>query len=173
MRTIRKRVITFTLGASGQRLILAPSVIDHLEAHRQLSPRDLEAGGQFFADLSGDSVLVKEATGPRPTDRRTRTSYGADRQAEQAEILDRHRRGLHFIGDWHTHPSPHPSPSRLDYESIHDSVRRSAHQLQGFILIVVGTLPAPDGLHVSVNDGSQTFVLTALAAAKDVAPSNG
>ena len=35
-------MITFTLGAAGQRLILEPSVIDHLEAHRQLSPRDVE-----------------------------------------------------------------------------------------------------------------------------------
>jgi integrative and conjugative element protein (TIGR02256 family) len=166
-------VITFALGISGEHLILEPSVIDHLQANRQLSSRDREAGGQLFADFLDSSVFIKEATGPRPTDRRTRTSYRADRKAEQEEILDRHGRGLHFVGDWHTHPSPRPSPSGQDYQSIQDSVRRSAHQLQGFLLIVVGTLPAPEGLHVSIHDGNRAFVLTVFAAEKGEAPSHG
>lgn len=159
MQPVSHRVIVFDLGASGQRLILEASVVEHFEAHRQLTPQDREAGGQLFAAFSGDSISIKEATGPRRTDHRTRTSYRADRKAEQQEILERHRRGLHFVGDWHTHPSPRPSPSDLDYRSIQDSVRRSAHELQGFVLIVVGTLRGSDGLHVSMNDGDRTFVL--------------
>lgn len=115
--------------------------------------------GLVCSAFSGDSISLKEATGPRLTDHRTRTSYRADRKAEQQEILERHRRGLHFVGDWHTHPSPRPSPSDLDYRSIQESVRHSAHELQGFVLIVVGTLRGSDGLHVSINDGDRAFVL--------------
>ncbi len=153
-------MIVFDLGASGQRLVLEASVVEHLEAHRQLTPRRREAGGQLFATFSDDSIILKEATGPRPNDHRTRTSYRPDRKAEQREILERHGRGLHYVGDWHTHPSPRPSPSDLDYRSIQDSVRRSTHQLDGFVLIVVGTLRAPEGLHVSVNDGNRTLTLS-------------
>jgi integrative and conjugative element protein (TIGR02256 family) len=115
----------------------------------------------LFATFSGSDVVIREATGPRRTDHRTRTSYRPDRRAEQQEILERHNRGLHYVGDWHTHPSPKPTPSNLDYLSIQASVRQSTHRLGGFVLIIVGTLCAPDGLHVSVNDGGQTFTLNA------------
>jgi len=115
-----------------------------------------EAGGQLFAAFSDDAVIIKEATGPRWTDRRHH-----DRKAEQREIVGHHARGLHYVGDWHTHPSMRPSPSDLDYQSIRDSVRQSAHQLDGFVLIVVGTLRAPEGFHVSVSNGTRTFILVA------------
>lgn len=153
-------MIVFDLGASGQRLILEASVVRHLKAHRQLTPRHREAGGQLFATFSNNSIIIKEATGPRRSDHRTRTSYRPDRKAEQQEILERHRRGLHYVGDWHTHPSPRPTPSDLDYQSIQASVRQSAHQLGGFVLIVAGTLRAPAGFHVSVNNGDGAFALS-------------
>ena len=154
-------MIVFDLGASGQRLILEAPVVQHLEAHRQLTLRHREAGGQLFAAFVDDSIVVKKATGPRRRDRRTRTSYQPDRKAEQEEILEHHRRGLHYVGDWHTHPVPRPSPSHLDYRSIQASVRQSTHELNGFVLIIVGALPAPAGLHVSINDGNEAFVLSA------------
>jgi integrative and conjugative element protein (TIGR02256 family) len=153
-------VIIFDLGASGQRLILEAPVVQHLEAHRQVTLRDREAGGQLFAAFVDDSIVVKEATGPRRRDHRTRTSYRPDRKAEQEEILEHHRRGQHYVGDWHTHPVPRPSPSHLDYRSIQASVRESTHHLKGFVLIIVGTLPAPQGLHVSINDGKEAFALS-------------
>jgi integrative and conjugative element protein (TIGR02256 family) len=152
-------VIAYDVGGSGQRLILKSPAIKHLEAHRQLTPRHREAGGQLFATFSDDSIIIEEATGPRWRDKRTRTSYRPDRKAEQQEILEHHCRGLHYVGDWHTHPSPRPSPSYLDYRSIEDSFRHSEHELAGFVLIVVGTLGAPDGLHVSVSNGDRAFTL--------------
>jgi hypothetical protein len=60
-------------------------------------------------------------------------------------------------------------PSGLDYLSIQHSVRASRHQLNGFVLIVVGTLAAPDGLHVSVNDGRRAFVLSVSEAVRSIA----
>ena len=91
-------VIVFELGASGEHLVVETAVVAHLEAHRQVMPQHREAGGQLFAIFLDGSVIVKEATGPRPTDRRTRTSYRPDRKAEQQEILERHSLGLHYVG---------------------------------------------------------------------------
>jgi hypothetical protein len=79
-------VIVFDLGVSGQRLILESPVIEHLEAHRQLTLHHREAGGQLFATFSEDSIVIKEATGPRQSDHRTRTSYRPDRRAEQQRL---------------------------------------------------------------------------------------
>src|SRR3546814_8042190 len=76
-------------------------------------------------------------------DRRTRTSYIPDRRAEQAEIFDRHARGLHYVGDWHTHPERYPQPSSPDAQSIAECVAKSTHQLNGFVLIIVGQAEPP------------------------------
>jgi hypothetical protein len=71
-------VIVFDLGASGQRLILEVPVLQHLEAHRQLTVRHREAGGQLFAAFSDDSIVIKEATGPRRSDHRTKRERPTD-----------------------------------------------------------------------------------------------
>ncbi|WP_426615270.1 Mov34/MPN/PAD-1 family protein [Bradyrhizobium sp. McL0616] len=98
-------------------------------------------------------IEVVEATGPRRTDRRTRTSYAPDRPAEQREIDDRFGRDLHFLGDWHTHLERTPRPSCPDISSLDDTVRRSVHAMLAFVLVVVGQAPAPDGRHVSLFRG--------------------
>ena len=164
-------MLVFDLGASAQRLILESLVVEHLEIHRQLTPQHREAGGQLFATFSDGATIIKEATGPRRTDHRRRTSYRPDRKAEQQEILERHARGLHYVGDWHTHPSLRPTPSHLDYLRIQETVRQSTHQLDGFILIVVGTLPAPAGLYVSINNATRAFQLRPLGSSEvEVSP---
>lgn len=124
--------------------------------------RQREAGGQLFARFDGFRIIVEEATGPRRSDRRTRTSYVPSRLAEQREINSRYERGLHYIGDWHTHPEKIPSPSLIDMRSIDDCVAKSEHSLNGFILIVVGTVEPPDGFHTALHDGVQNIELKAV-----------
>jgi integrative and conjugative element protein (TIGR02256 family) len=148
-----------TIGQSGQTLVISDDVLGHFEAHRQRRFFDKEAGGQLFARLEDQAVLIEEATGPRPSDVRRRTSYAADRAAEQAEIEERFARGLHFVGDWHTHPERRPTPSPQDAESIAEAFRLSRHGLNGFVLIIVGQDRPPDGLHVSIHDAAAGYRL--------------
>lgn len=75
-----------------------------------------------------------------------------DRKSEQREIDRWHSKGFHYVGDWHTHPESVPSPSGRDSESIRDCFVKSKHHLLGFLLIIVGTAPLPEGLYVSLND---------------------
>ena len=58
---------------------------------------------------------------------------------------------FHYVGDWHTHPETHPTPSNVDVESIQETFRLSRHELAAFVLIVVGTAPAPGGLYVAIS----------------------
>ena len=124
--------------------------------------RQREAGGQFFARIDEPRIIVEEATGPRRSDRRTRTSYTPNRFAEQREINSLYKRGLHYVGDWHTHPEKIPSPSLIDVRSIDDCVAKSEHSLNGFILIVVGTAEPPDGFHTSLHNGVRAIELKAV-----------
>jgi integrative and conjugative element protein (TIGR02256 family) len=150
-RQRRRDPLVFEIGQSRQRLIIAPSVLSHLARHQQHNDDSLEAGGQLFARFSDQQVTICSVTGPRSADRRSRYLYLPDRREEQREIDEMHRNGLHFVGDWHTHPEPVPTPSASDIRTIKEAVAKSRHHLHGFIMIVVGSGNFPEGLHVSLN----------------------
>lgn len=155
-------MIEYDVASSGQVLIITDGVLRHLQKYRQVRWFHREAGGQLFARFDGQRIVLEEATGPRRADRRTLYSFRPSRSAEQREIDQRHVAGLHYVGDWHTHPQDIPVPSSMDIESIGDCVRRSHHELNGFIMIIVGRLNPPQGLHVSLHDGKDSHVLAPL-----------
>lgn len=152
-------MIEYAVGTSGQVVVLVDAVVEHLRRHRQLLWCQREAGGQLFARFSRLRIRVEEATGPRRTDRRTRTSYVPDRRAELREIAARYPRGLHYVGDWHTHPERYPCPSQADTASITDCFLKSSHNLNAFLLLIVGTAELPDSLYVSAYDESASLRL--------------
>jgi integrative and conjugative element protein (TIGR02256 family) len=154
-----RRSLTFQIGQSKQRLVISSNVLRHFRNHQQRRSGSLEAGGQLFARLALDAVVVELATGPRETDFRTVTQYVPNRSAEQAEIDHWHGKGLHYVGDWHTHPESFPQPSQGDSVSIRETFVKSKHSLLGFLLIVVGTEKFPKGLHVSLIDALDTVLL--------------
>jgi integrative and conjugative element protein (TIGR02256 family) len=151
--------ISYSIGTSGQLIIFSPKVIEHFTRYRQRRWWQTEAGGQLFARLRKARIEIECATGPRRTDRRTRTKYIPDRVAEQAEIMSFHKRGLHFVGDWHTHPENWPRPSTIDDQSIGECVRQSSHVLNGFVLVIVGRMDPTDGMYVAIHDGTERHVL--------------
>lgn len=157
---VQPRELRYPIGTSGQSLVIDAPVLAHFERHRQARWWHREAGGQLFARLEQAVVTVVEATGPRRGDRRTRHSYEPDRRLEQVEIDDRHRRGLHFVGDWRTHPEPVPRPSDIDLQSISDGFARSTHALNGFLLVIVGTAPLPGGLYTAVSNRVAIYPLS-------------
>lgn len=147
-------MITVPLTAEGANLVLSDTVVEHFALHQQVRPSQAEAGGQLFARITRYEIFVEEATGPRPTDRRGRTHYTPDRQAERKEIRERFALGLHYVGDWHTHPESVAIPSPIDSFTISDCSRRSTHKLAGFLLIIVGNGSFPECLNISLNHGS-------------------
>lgn len=155
----KSETFRIAIGGSGQSLVFSNGVIQHLCRFRQRWWWHREAGGQLFARFIEGNVVVNTATGPRDTDRRTRTSYVPDRDAEREEIAKFFEQGLHFVGDWHSHAETYPAPSALDDRSMAECVRKSDHSLNGFLLVIVGTALPPDGWHISVHDGERRYVL--------------
>jgi integrative and conjugative element protein (TIGR02256 family) len=141
--------------------VMPSEVLETFAEYQQLKARDREAGGQLFGRVAGNTVTIEHATGPRPTDIRTRYSYQPDRKGEQAEIDDAHRKGLFFLGDWHTHPEPVPSPSAQDLLSIAEAFKKSTHHLNGFLLVIAGTQQLPSGLYVAVHNDKEAVRLLA------------
>ncbi|WP_157790955.1 Mov34/MPN/PAD-1 family protein [Bradyrhizobium elkanii] len=128
---------------------IGPDALATFDAHRQKRFYHREAGGQLFARVRGDDWEIVAATGPRSRDRRGRFSFRPHRDSEQEEIYHHHALGFDYVGDWHTHPEDEPTPSPEDLWSIAEVVRRSTHHLAGFLLVIVGRRPFPDGLWAS------------------------
>ena len=155
-------MISYDIGKSGQRLILADAVLGHFDRNRQRRPKSREAGGQLFARFEGDTIRMEQATGPRASDRRSSMTFIPDRLVERREIKRFFRLGLHYVGDWHTHPEHYPSPSQTDLNSVQDMFRKSHHRLASFVMIVVGTETPPEGLFVALCSATECHELKLL-----------
>lgn len=152
-------MIKFPVGESGQTLAFTDSVLDHISSYRQTGWLDREAGGQLFARILDNEIIIEMATGPRSKDRRTRHSYVPHRKSEQAEIDEYHTKGLHYVGDWHTHPEPIAKPSPRDDANMRDCFTKSKHQLNAFVMAIAGQAELSKSLHVSLHDGAARYNL--------------
>lgn len=139
-------------------LTFTKDVLDLFKSHKQLSIRDLEAGGQLFAYFGDNrNVLISKATGLRPGDKRGRFLFWPNRRRERKEIKDLFAQGYHYVGDWHTHPQRIPTPSEQDIKSAFECYEKSQHNLKHFIMVIVGTDNFPNGISVSIHN-SETII---------------
>lgn len=151
--------LRYPVGQSGETLIVTADVAAHLLANRQLKWWQSEGCGLLFARIAGQEIILCEATGPHERSWRRRFGCAIDPVIAQREIDDRHRSGLHYIGEWHSHPEPVPSPSAQDEATMRSRVMESSHALNGFVFILVGQSDLPKGLTVLVHYGTRSFTL--------------
>lgn len=132
---------------------LSDLVLAHFNKYAQHSDGSPEAGGQLFAKITKDGRhwFVSNATGPRPSDQRSRFFFNPDRRVERREIQDEYEQGKHYVGDWHTHPQRSPQPSPSDTLSMAEIFGKSMHQLPGVLMIIVGIHPPPEGIWISMH----------------------
>ena len=136
----------------GNVVYFSPEVVGHFVAHRQQGKIKTEIGGQLFAQFKNNEVHVVRATGPNATDERGWSWFRPDQKRHNGEIKQLFAAGLHFVGDWHTHPEREPSPSSWDLDSMEDCFKKSRHQLNAFIMVIVGRADFPTGLWVSTHN---------------------
>lgn len=144
--------LCYVVANGGPALILTDPALASMTQFQQTTERDKEAGGQLFAIFEGSDTVIVEATPPKLLDWRTRRRFRPNRILQRREIRCRYKRGLHFVGDWHTHPEAIPHPSADDLNSMQECFTNSLHDLRAFVLITLGTDPPPIGLHVAVVD---------------------
>ena len=104
---------------NGGRLKIANQALQQMLAFLQLNPTDCEAGGVLLGRLLLDShdIVIDEITVPMPGDKRSRFAFYRHKRGHQAVIDRRWRESggtCIYLGEWHTHPEPVPTPSRID-----------------------------------------------------------
>ncbi len=135
----------------GTIVSFSSEVVKHFVDHRQQGKIKTEIGGQLFAEFVKNEVRVVRTTGPNATDKRGWAWFKPDQRKQNIEIKQLFEDGLHFVGDWHTHPEREPSPSSWDLESMEDCFKKSRHQLKAFVMVIIGRAEFPQGLWVSLH----------------------
>jgi integrative and conjugative element protein (TIGR02256 family) len=128
------------------RVVLGSHVLTYVSAHRQLRFYQREAGGQLFGSVTADEVTVVRATGPYKGDERSRYSYRSNPTAAQRQIEFQAKKGLLYVGEWHTHAEDVPNASGSDHSAIDALWDNSSLNLNEMLLLIVGRHAAPHGL---------------------------
>ena len=136
------------LADTSQTLSIARSAFQHVGRHRQTTPWATEAGGQLFGTLNATQVCVTEASGPYAGDERSRYRYRSNPAAAQRAIEDRHKRGLLYLGEWHTHAEDYPSASDLDDAAMRRLIANSQLNSDALLMMIVGRARSAAGLAV-------------------------
>jgi integrative and conjugative element protein (TIGR02256 family) len=131
-----------------QRIRITDAVLNHVAKYQQHGPTSTEAGGQLFGTVSPTQVRVVVAAGPYPRDERGRMHHQSDQKSAQKVIRDQAKKGLLFLGEWHTHPEDAPTPSGADEHAIAAMVDKSILNTDAPILLIVGRLNPPAGLYL-------------------------
>jgi integrative and conjugative element protein (TIGR02256 family) len=130
-------MLRYSLGEFGRELIISDEALQTFVKCRQSYYRSKEAGGQLFAKFHNGHVNVVKVTEPHRLDKRGKYFFLPSRLREQVEINKNFKRGLHFIGDWHTHPQKHPIPYGDDKKSMKECFTKSKHELNGMLLVII------------------------------------
>jgi integrative and conjugative element protein (TIGR02256 family) len=142
--------LRFVDRVGGPSVVLQTTALDTIDRYRQRRLWQREAGGQLFARFDGAHTLVEVATAPSRRDLRTRFGFRPHQPSQKAEIRGYYDNGLHFVGDWHSHPQHPPEPSYTDLASVRDCFQQSRHDLRALLLIVSGRHAGPTGLWVGL-----------------------
>jgi len=83
----------------------------------QTNIRAPESGGILLGRVRGDNLEVTEATYPSLWDRGFRFFFERNEHLHQEIARKRWEQTcgtIRYLGEWHTHPEDHPSPSSID-----------------------------------------------------------
>lgn len=106
----------------GGTLRLRAGAVARLRSHAQHDEGAPESGGVLIGRWlpAGPHAVVDDVTVPMPGDLQSRHRFFRTASLHQAAVDTAwHRSGLvqTWLGDWHTHPEPSPSPSLVDRAS--------------------------------------------------------
>ena len=148
--------IVAALPESTQRVHLHPDALTHMARYRQRRWYMREAGGQLFGCLTNDRLEVRRATGPYSNDQRSRYGYRSDPRQAQQTIRAMSRKGMLYLGEWHTHPEARPQASSEDRSTFAQILYRSTLSISSLLLVIQGTANGVEGVAI-YSEGSEGF----------------
>lgn len=136
----------YTTLPGGNFILLPSATLEVMQNYRQIKRFATEAGGLIIGSMRQETMTISfeepphmevvDVSEPGPGDKRSR--YGFDRRAahhiELVKTARQKQSMVDYIGEWHTHPESHPTPSSTDYYYWRRNLRNRLA-----MLIIIGT----------------------------------
>ena len=112
------------------------------QGHRQIQSCRPESFGVLIGSTSDDrrDIYVENLTTPMPGDCQSRNSFDLEDPGHQQAVDAAHSRSdgsRIYLGTWHTHPQPIPSPSGIDKGDWRRCLRRNGER--PLVFVIAGT----------------------------------
>ena len=108
--------------------------------HRQTAADDAESFGVLMGTTSVDrrEIWIESVTTPMARDQRTRLSFELRDPGHQRAVCGKFARSSGraiYLGTWHTHPEPVPTPSGIDRNDWAACLRANPGRPLAFVLV--------------------------------------
>jgi integrative and conjugative element protein (TIGR02256 family) len=126
----------------GRQVVISGETVEELLTFRQTG-NESEAGGLLVGMYlkEGDHLYIDRLTTPQRCDRRSRFGFFRSlmhnvrlqriwRESEETRV---------FVGSWHTHPEPDPTPSAIDLKDWGRLLAKGSFVGDELFFIIVGT----------------------------------
>jgi integrative and conjugative element protein (TIGR02256 family) len=97
-----------------------------------------EAGGIFLGCYRGPHIEITDCTIPQPEDVRSLFLFDRRDAAHRRRALEAWKHSgnvLTCVGEWHTHPEDHPSPSCIDRANWRKIIKRQGDDPLVFMIV--------------------------------------
>ncbi len=136
-----QKMVTF-IRKDGSVIEIESTPFAIMTRYRQLERSDREAGGILLGRMieNSNDVIIDEITVPSVHDRRSRFSFFRSKHTQKT-INARWQTSQHtqnYLGEWHTHPEVHPSPSSTDLRDWQNILNKGVFDQDFLIFIIVG-----------------------------------
>lgn len=121
------------------QILIENDVISLIQGHSQQLIDRPEAGGILLGYRRKDHLHVVTATSPQPGDQQGRFHFHRRDPAHQKVALRQWELSdsmVDYLGEWHTHPVSHPTPSGLDLSEWKKICTRKNVNM---VFLIVGT----------------------------------
>lgn len=133
------------------KIVIHIQPLDILERFTQHNRKAPESGGVLIGKLINSQVNITKLSVPTILDQASRTNFERSKKGAQI-ILDyefyNSNGQLTYLGEWHTHPEPFPTPSSTDLTMLKDQFKNNKLNTDFLILLIKGT----EGLYLRVID---------------------
>lgn len=122
-------------------LVLSAEALHILDHYIQRQPFASESGGVVMGRIVGDTILVERLSIPTELDKSSRMHFERHRLSAQMIINYEHTNTygqVTYLGEWHTHPEDHPSPSQMDLKMIRQQFHNNKIHTHFLVLLIQG-----------------------------------
>jgi len=135
-------------------IFISENVLTNLNIFKQDKAQKPESGGILLGELCGNRIVIDRLSIPNKKDKFSRFNFVRNLVIAQSIInYEYYNSGYKriYLGEWHTHPELHPSPSHTDLKMIKKVFKRSNLNTAFILLLIQGI----ETIYLGIYDGDK------------------